>query len=115
MKSAAPKKTYKSPRRKLVRFFEKSRDNWKEKYTELKRRVRYLENRIRYLEKSRSNWKEQAQAVSESLKTVKENLKIAEEKISLYEDKEKKNATPRRLYSNTRLSFIFSRKYKEFC
>ena len=83
MKSAAPKKTYKSPRRKLVRFFEKSRDNWKEKYTELKRRVRYLENRIRYLEKSRSNWKEQAQA-------REENLKIAEEKIGLYEEEKKK-------------------------
>lgn len=90
MKSATKEKTYKSPRRKLVRFFEKSRDNWKRKYTELKQRVRYLQNRIRYLEKSRSNWKEQAQAASENLKTVKEDLKNAEEKISLYEDKEKK-------------------------
>ena len=97
MKSVTKQKTYKSPRRKLVRFFEKSRDNWKEKYTKLKHRVRYYQNRIRYLEKSRANWKEQAQAARENLKTVKEDLKIAEEKINLYKDREKKRDSQKTL------------------
>jgi len=82
------KKDYKSPRRKLVRFFEKSRDNWKRKYTELKKKMPYLENRIRYLKKSRWSWKEQAEAAKEELRKAKESLKITEEKLKEYETKE---------------------------
>lgn len=50
-------KTYKSPRRKLVRFFEKSRDQWKAKHRRTKTRVKRLENRVRFLEKSKAQWK----------------------------------------------------------
>ena len=80
MKSATKNKVYKSPTKKLVRFFEKSRDNWKRKYKETKKTVRYLTYKMRSLERSRDNWKKKAQE-------EKEKLQIAEEKIKAYEKK----------------------------
>jgi chromosome segregation ATPase len=50
-------KSYKSPPHKLVRFFEKSRDQWKAKYLEVKTRVKRLRNRMRFLEKSKERCK----------------------------------------------------------
>jgi len=47
-------KEYKSPSRKLVKFFEKSRDNWKAKYRELKYKMKLMQNKIRYLEKRKT-------------------------------------------------------------
>ena len=47
-------KEYKSPSRKLVKFFEKSRDNWKAKYQELKYKMKLMQNKIRYLEKRKT-------------------------------------------------------------
>ncbi len=53
MKSATKDKVYKSPVRKLARFFEKSRDQWKAKCREAKATIKLLKNRIRFLEESR--------------------------------------------------------------
>ena len=47
-------KEYKSPSRKLIKFFEKSRDNWKAKYQDLKYKVKLMQNKIRYLEKRKT-------------------------------------------------------------
>jgi predicted RNase H-like nuclease (RuvC/YqgF family) len=52
--------TFKSPARKLIRFFQRSRDNWKRKYMELKRERKKLSNQVRAVEKSRDHWKEVA-------------------------------------------------------
>lgn len=60
-------KTYKSPRRKLVKFFEKSRDQWKSKCRDAEALVKRLKNRIRYLEASRDRWKERSQALATEL------------------------------------------------
>jgi hypothetical protein len=49
---------YRSPKHKLVNFFEKSRNNWKQKHSELKAKAKYLANRVSYLEKSKQAWKE---------------------------------------------------------
>jgi hypothetical protein len=43
---------YKSPRHKLLRFFEKSRDQWKAKCLSAKATVKRLQNRVRFLLKS---------------------------------------------------------------
>ena len=51
---------FKSPLRKLVRFFERSRDGWKRKYQESKRLNKKLSNQVRAVEKSRSHWKDVA-------------------------------------------------------
>jgi hypothetical protein len=49
---------FKSPQRKLVRFFRRSRDSWKRKYMESKRLRKKLSNQVRAVEKSRAHWKE---------------------------------------------------------
>ena len=51
---------YTSPPRKLIRFFLKSRDQWKAKCQSAKEGRKLLENRVRFLEKSKDKWKAQA-------------------------------------------------------
>lgn len=49
---------FKSPKGKLVRFFQRSRDGWKEKYMESKRNNKKLSNQTRAVEKSRVRWRQ---------------------------------------------------------
>ena len=65
---------YKSPVRKLVRFFERSRDGWKRKYLEAKVTVKRLANRVRSLQRSRDQWKEQAMGQREELRRLRQEL-----------------------------------------
>ena len=46
---------YKSPLRKLVRFFEDSRDNWKQKCVALRGELKLCKNQVRAVEKSRKH------------------------------------------------------------
>lgn len=45
---------YKSPMKKLVKFFEKSRDQWKDKAIKAKNKIKLCKNRIKFLETSKS-------------------------------------------------------------
>ena len=54
---------YSSPPRKLLRFFLKSRDQWKAKCQRAKATVKRLENRVRFLEQSKAEWKTRARAL----------------------------------------------------
>jgi len=65
---------YKSPVRKLLRFFERSRNGWKRKCREAKVTVKRLANRVRWLEKSRDQWKEQAGRQREDLRRLRQEL-----------------------------------------
>jgi len=62
--------TYKSPVRKLVKFFEQSRDQWKEKHQTTKKANKYLKNRIRTLQASKAKWREEALDLRKQLKKV---------------------------------------------
>jgi septal ring factor EnvC (AmiA/AmiB activator) len=64
-------KAYKSPRSKLVRFFEKSRDQWKAKCLEAKATAKGLKHRIRYLEQSKAEWKTKAKELEQELARVR--------------------------------------------
>jgi hypothetical protein len=64
-------KPYKSPPRKLVHFFEKSRDQWKAKCLQAKIAVKGLNNRIRFLESSQEHWKNRAKALEAELAQIK--------------------------------------------
>jgi uncharacterized protein YdaU (DUF1376 family) len=55
-------KAYLSPEYKLLAFFEKSRNRWKNKALQRKQHIRRLEKRVAALEASRGKWKEKAQA-----------------------------------------------------
>jgi chromosome segregation ATPase len=61
------KSVYKSPERKLVKFFEKSRNKWKAKARDSKRVMKRLKNRIRFLEASRARWKDKAKRLEAQL------------------------------------------------
>ena len=64
-------KEYKSPARKLIKFFKKSRDLWKKKYQEVKATVKYLQNRTRFLEKSKENLKDRVKELESELARLK--------------------------------------------
>ena len=73
---------YTSPPRKLIRFFEKSRDQWKAKCQRAKATVKRLENRVRFLEKSKTDWKARAQALEKEnahLKAQAQSLRVQRE------------------------------------
>ena len=69
---------YASPLRKLVRFFESSRDKWKAKHHEVKKQLKLSQNQIRAVEKSRARWRqdaENARGQADGLRTELEALK----------------------------------------
>jgi hypothetical protein len=59
---------YKSPIRKLVNFFEKSRDNWKEKYQLNKEENKKLKTKICTLKASQQKWKSETLLLRKQLK-----------------------------------------------
>jgi hypothetical protein len=67
MRSATKNKEYTSPVWKLVRCFEKSRDQWKTKCREAKRMLKCLKSRIRFLQKSRDQWRQKAKQLAQEL------------------------------------------------
>ena len=77
--------SYKSPVRKLVNFFEKSRDNWKEKYQRNKKENNKLKNKVCALKASQEKWKSETLLLRKQLKQAAINT---ENSISV---KKKKN------------------------
>ena len=71
MKNVPQGKIYSSPVRKLARFFEKSRDQWKAKCRSAKVKVKRLTNRKRFLEASRARWKKRVQELETELAAEK--------------------------------------------
>jgi len=67
-------KTYRSPLRKLLRFFQRSRDGWKRKHQQAKVVSKRLSNRVRKLEASRDQWKERAKQGQQELRRLREEL-----------------------------------------
>ncbi|NOR80116.1 MAG: hypothetical protein GQ529_04670 [Methyloprofundus sp.] len=61
---------YKSPLRKLVQFFEKSRDSWKEKSLANKKENRQLKKKLRVLETAKKRWKDEAINLRKQLKNL---------------------------------------------
>ena len=68
--------SYKSPLKKLVAFFEKSRDGWKEKYFTSKTENKLLKNRISFLQKSQEKWREEALLLRRELKEHKTDSEV---------------------------------------
>lgn len=81
MKSATTDKEYKSPVRKLARFFEKSRDKWKAKCREAKAQIKLLKNRVRFLEQSRDRWKSQAKELEAEVAWLKAKEQALEKEL----------------------------------
>jgi hypothetical protein len=70
---------YKSPTHKLVKFFERSRDQWKEKAMEAKNKIKLCKNRIKFLETSKAALKAEVKSLKILLEEA--NLKNLQDKI----------------------------------
>ena len=76
--SVAQKGEYKSPLRKLVRFFEDSRDNWKQKCVGLRKELKLCKNQVFAVEKSREHWRQVAKDAANRAALLEEKLKNLE-------------------------------------
>lgn len=87
MKEAVKEKTYKSPRRKLVKFFEKSRDQWKNKCQEAKKAVKLLKNRNRFLETSKEHLKSRVKELENEFAQLKAREQSREDELETLKKK----------------------------
>jgi hypothetical protein len=85
--AANPVEVYKSPRHKLVRFFEKSRNQWKAKCLNAKATVKRLQNRIRFLEKSKDRLKHRVSELEAELNTLKRLLQAQDHELDQFKKK----------------------------
>jgi hypothetical protein len=74
---------YKSPQRKLVLFFAKSRDAWKTKCLEAKTAVKRLKNTVRFLESRKAHWKSRVKALERELAQLQARERDREGAIAL--------------------------------
>lgn len=65
---------FKSPVHKLVSCFHKSRNQWKGKCQEEKRRSKLLSNQNRAVEKSRDRWKEMAKTAQREVRKLEREI-----------------------------------------
>ena len=65
---------FRSPLRKLVRFFQQSRDNWKQKCQQAKQQCKLLSNQLRAVEKSRAQWRLRAEQSEQQLNELQHEL-----------------------------------------
>ena len=72
--------TYRSPLKKLVRFFRRSRDGWKRKCQEAKRKLKSFDVRLRVLRQNRDRWKELARQQQAELGRLREELEAVKSK-----------------------------------
>jgi len=70
-------KVYRSPRHKLLNFFEKSRDGWKAKCLAAKRKGKALANNVAALTKSRDRWKVLARQHRDEIEQLRQELEQA--------------------------------------
>jgi len=70
----AMERSYKSPVRKLVAFFKRSRDRWKAKYQEMKKQLKKEQNQVRAVEQSRAAWRKKAEDVARRVEELEREL-----------------------------------------
>ena len=74
MPAVEVERKFKSPVHKLLPFFERSRDGWKEKCRAAKSRVKRLQSRTAKLLRSRQRWKELAQQRAAEIEQLRRQL-----------------------------------------
>jgi len=79
--TASAPRQYRSPQRKLVTFFEKSRNQWKAKCREAKAMVRRLKNRAAWLEHSRDGWKTRACRLTQRVRALEAEMARREQEF----------------------------------
>lgn len=67
---------FKSPPRKLIRFFQRSRDQWKQKHHEVKRACKKLGTQVAAVEKSRRLWRTRAKRLEARVRELEAALEL---------------------------------------
>lgn len=80
-------KKYKSPKWKLIRFFESSRNKWKKKAKDAKYQIKLLRKRVKYLEQHKREFKERSNNLELQIQQIKNDEKRMQAEI----DRLKKN------------------------
>ena len=83
MSTVIGSKTFRSPRHKLLEFFQKSRDGWKAKCLAAKRKAKALANNVAALQKSRERWKALARQQRSQLQQLQGELEEAKNNLRL--------------------------------
>jgi chromosome segregation ATPase len=65
---------YKSPRKKLLRFFLGSRNDWKGKCAQARLERKLLGNQVRAVEKSREQWRARAEQHAQRIRELEQEL-----------------------------------------
>ena len=74
------KKKYTTPRWVQVWFLQRSRDNWKKKYKELKFEAKPMRNRVKDVTDSRENWRGQTEQQEQRIQELEaENAALREQ------------------------------------
>ncbi len=81
MSMSVEPKTYRSPRHKLLGFFESSRDRWKAKCLVAKQKAKALANNVAALRKSREQWKALARARRDEIERLRRELEQAKNSL----------------------------------
>lgn len=76
---ATMEQVYKSPLGKLTKFFEASRNRWKDRHHEVKAELKLAQNQVRAVEKSREMWRTRAEDFDRRIRELEAEL--AEAKI----------------------------------
>ena len=74
------KRKYTTPRWVQVWFLQRSRDNWKEKYKQLRRDAKRMGNRVHDVTRSREKWRGQTEQQEQRIKELEaENAVLREQ------------------------------------
>ena len=95
MNTARHEGGYKSPMSKLVTFFRKSRDRWKEKARESKVVIKRLKNRIVFLERSKARLQDKVTELEQEVSRLKTDSGERAEELEAVK-KTPKDRPPRR-------------------
>ena len=67
-------RVFKSPVAKLLKFFESSRDGWKDRHHEVRRQLKKEQNQVRAVEKSREAWRTRAESAEQRVRELEAAL-----------------------------------------
>jgi len=88
------RRKYTTPARVQAWFLQKSRDNWKKKYSLVKADVRQLKNHVSDVKTSREQWRERAEHYARRLEEVEEqNIALQEQMAALKKDRQPSGPT----------------------
>jgi len=78
---------YTTPHRVQAWFLQKSRNNWKKKYMELKSDAKRLQNRVNDVSKSREEWRDETKQLTQRVQELEaENAALQEQLAALKKD-----------------------------